>query len=150
MESDNCEPIRKNFELNLVSVDVTNMEEGDRDTVVKEMNKWVQKFKTQYKNLIVKLTTNNMFSNSSNKIDQSREYIVLQGIRKENEDEFRKRMGISDDNSWSVQYAKLTKCSKSEAKDEMIKMCKNGKPLTPGEWQKQKYDNVEEFLNIVR
>jgi len=133
------EPVRKDQVTQLVSVNVTDMAEEERRSVIKSMSTWVEKFKRSYEKLVVKSVTD---------FDTASDFVTLDGIRKETEEEARDRLGIKDSESWSVQYRELTNCSPAEAKAEMFKMLNNGKPLTPEEWQKYKYDQVEAFLNV--
>lgn len=136
-ELQDWEEVREEKNRELVVVDVSEVD--DKAPFIKAMSQWSEKFRRQYD----KLKVENVID-----YETQRELVVLTGIRKETDEEFRERMGISDDTSWSVQYAKLTGCTPLEAKNEMMKMFKNGTPLTPEEWINDKKSKIEEFLNI--
>jgi hypothetical protein len=141
---------RKNTVINLVTIDVTEVPEEERSSFIKGMNSWVNRYKSLYNDLVIKSVRDSISTDVYKNIDEPKDLIILQGIRKETEEEFRSRIGIVDDKSWTVGYVKLTNCSAEEAKDEMMKMFKMGKPLTPEEWQKYKHNQVETFLNMEK
>lgn len=153
------EDVRKNKVTSLVVVDLTGIE--NKDPFVKQMSFWADKFRKLYDKITVKFvtdpgivdsslgnlsTTNSI--NASNAYRPSKELLILEGIRKETDEEFRARMNITGDSSWSIQYKNLTQCSLDESKEEMFKMLKSGVALTPEQWIADKRKQVETFLNV--
>jgi len=137
IDASEWESVRNENIKELVVVDISGIE--DSKPFIKAMAPWAEKFRKNYDKISLKCVDDQ---------ETERNLLILEGVRKETEEEFRERMGIKDDNSWSVQYQNLTKCTKEEAKSEMVKMFINGSPLTPEEWIDYKKEQVKTFLNV--
>lgn len=140
------ENVRKNVVVQLVVVDATDIE--NKKSLIKAMSYWADQFRGFYEKLNVKCITDTGTLNILSTTSTFRELIVLEGVRKETEKEFRDRMHFYEESSWTVQYQKLTNCTAVEAKVEMIEMVKNGTPLTPEQWIEKKTNHVKSFLNL--
>lgn len=141
-ESRECEGVRKESVVDLVTVDITTLPsdtDEEKRTLIKKVSPWTEVFSKTYDNLVVKVVAEHA---------SQKKVLVLQGVRMETEDEFRHRMGLSDESSWTIRYIDLTKSSKAEAKAEMMKMLKKNLVTTPENWIQYKQSMVEEFLNM--
>jgi len=127
--------VRKTISKQLVVIDVTGVE--DKQPFIKNLSSVCDEYKRSYDKISVKIIS-----------EGNKELLVLEGIRKETEEEFKNRMGIKTETSWVDQYSKLTGSSVKESKDEMMKMLQNGQPLTPEEWILEKKKQIESFFNV--
>lgn len=133
-----CEPVRKISSIELVSIDISDPD-VDVSFLASKIKNLKSVFNKKYENLVMETVDD---------ISSGKKFLILRGIRKETDDEFRSRMNLSEDTSWTLKYQKISGCSYEEAKEQMIKMYKNGKPLTPEEWKNFLQSQVEDFLNM--
>ena len=132
-------PVRKKISERLMSIDVTDMDSSGRNDAIKEVLAAIPK----YNSFFDSVTSSTVSEHETNRI-----YVVLDGMRMETEEEFRRRVGIYENESWTYGFMKLTGCSAELAKREMQMMVLNGVPRTPREWREDRRVEID-FSDVL-
>jgi len=136
----NADDDKKNVRVKLAQMDVTDV---DQSKIIKKIGPFVDIYSKIFENVKVEIS-------SAIKDSGERNFVIIMGERKEEEDERSNRLGIAPDKSWISEYASLVDVTKKDAESEMKKMISEELTLSPRDWLEHKKKKLENFFNVKK